>query len=685
MQSILKGLQIVGKSRAKNSDPLLVELEDGSYAVLDALMDTMNHIQFINSLVRSLSYGEMTDAMRRKSLQLISHVVTTDMALADPRDPAVCQCVLDTVSALVLVVGDAKTQTDICRQMALETLNAFIQRFGAQYSDVFLQAIPPTVDLACEAELPGVRGMALICIASSVNSMKSAVIPVVPRVIKAVVGSMSSMSSMSSSKSAGGADAEASEAEYAAALTALKALSEHLAPFLAPNLPEILGILLDKRFCSSSAADRASGDDDGADGDDHDDGVVGAAVGAGRQGRATSTSLYNVHALADGCRTMIATAVPARLLVGPLSTMLEDIAEEKCESRSALELMNMLAVVISNMDSTAVATYTDALFSMVLKALDTRRLRPAENVQAIESAAVNCMLHLVLKLNETKFKPIFYRLLEWATRPPPGDATSSLDRKISFFNVINTLTENLKSVFTSYYSALVELFLDALLYEAYSDDKDDLVAVNTLKLMAMRSLTRCFMYDTSEFLDETTFNKLLEPIVNLMTTTHKGPPTASSKRSKSSKPPKSTQGSTSFASIPRADALIDNAVSASCPAWMRAELSILSTTIIACLSQMATASGMNDGESRWRPLHHAVLMATRANDPDGRCTALETVMAICHTLQEEYLVLVPEALPFLSELLEDEDPRVEKRAVEALNLLSEKSGEDLQQYLVGAS
>ena len=191
MQSILKELQIVGKARAKNSDPLLVELEDGTYAVLDALKDTMNHVQFINSLVRSLSYKEMTDVMKRKSLQLISHVVTTDLSSVDTKDVAVHKCVLDTVGALVLVVQDASSQTDICRQMALETLSAFIQRFGAHYSDVFLQAIPPTVELsACEADLPGVRGMALICIASFVNTMKDAVIPMVPRIIKAVVASM---------------------------------------------------------------------------------------------------------------------------------------------------------------------------------------------------------------------------------------------------------------------------------------------------------------------------------------------------------------------------------------------------------------------------------------------------------------------------------------------------------------
>jgi U3 small nucleolar RNA-associated protein 10 len=378
--------------------------------------------------------------------------------------------------------------------------------------------------------------------------------------------------------------------------------------------------------------------------------------------------------------------------------------EDGRHRHSALHLMDMLAAVISNMDSTAVATYGGNIFSMVLKSLDTRRLYSDKDndgnggappiqawgrLLAIESATVNCMLQLVLKLNETKFKPIFHRLLEWATRAPPGADGPSLARKIAFFNVINVLTENLKSVFTTYFSALLEPLQDALLCEA-DPDLDDAPNVGTVQLIAMRALTRCFMYDTSEFLNESTFDKLLEPLINLITAPRQLPRRPShmtskaargSKKKQAPKPSTSDDETPLFVAIDPTDTLIENTVSASCPAWMQTELSTLSKTLVACLSQMAMASGMNNGESRWRPLHHAVLMATRSNDPISRCTALETVMAICATLQEEYLVLVPEALPFLSELLEDEDARVERRAVEVINAMSEKSGEDLQQYL----
>lgn len=689
MQSILKELQDVGRSRAKNSDPLLLQLETGAYAVLDSLMDTMNPVQFINSLVRSLSNREMTDAMRRKSLHLIAHVVAIELSAANAKDPAFHQCVHDAVGALVLIVQGAGSQTDICRQMALETLSGFIHRFASYYKEVFLQAIPPVVDLAREADLPGVRGMALICIASFVNSMGDAVIPMTPRMIQAVVESMQAASNAAS-------DDEASEAENASALGALNALAEHLSAFLAPNLPDILNILLQEGFCGSSSGVQAAE----------------VATKSGQSNGFSARSPHDVQALSNACRSTIASSVPARLLIGPLSSLLDRVLEEAtghpdegCHRHSALHLMDMLAAIISHMDSTAVATYGGDILSMILKSLDSRRLysenadvtngaqaptQASGRLLAIESATVNCMLQLVFKLNETKFKPIFHRLLEWATRAPPGAVEPSLARKIAFFNVINVLTENLKSVFTTYFSALLEPILEALLYESDPDVKDA-AAVSTLKLMAMRALTRCFMYDTSEFLNESTFDKLLEPLINLITTPQQPPGhttrTASKARRGSKKQAPSADKSSNnnenllFVAINPMDTLIENTVSASCPAWMQSDLSTLSKTLVACLSQMAMASGMNNGESRWRPLHHAVLMATRSNDADSRCTALETVMAICATLQEEYLVLVPEALPFLSELLEDEDARVEKRAVEVINAMSDKSGEDLQQYL----
>ncbi len=56
-----------------------------------------------------------------------------------------------------------------------------------------------------------------------------------------------------------------------------------------------------------------------------------------------------------------------------------------------------------------------------------------------------------------------------------------------------------------------------------------------------------------------------------------------------------------------------------------------------------------------------------------------------HTLAFEfaalYLVLLPETLPFLAELLEDSNPEVEELAQRTAKMLQELSGEDIAEYL----
>lgn len=48
---------------------------------------------------------------------------------------------------------------------------------------------------------------------------------------------------------------------------------------------------------------------------------------------------------------------------------------------------------------------------------------------------------------------------------------------------------------------------------------------------------------------------------------------------------------------------------------------------------------------------------------------------------EEYMVLLPECLPFLSELMEDSAQEVVDRTTDAIRFIEELSGEKLDEYL----
>ena len=86
---------------------------------------------------------------------------------------------------------------------------------------------------------------------------------------------------------------------------------------------------------------------------------------------------------------------------------------------------------IEQMDAPTAAQHADTCFTFLTKALDLRQRRPASLTAAlgpVEQGSVAVLLALTLKLSEAKFKPLFLRLLEWASSPPaaqPGQSTCS--------------------------------------------------------------------------------------------------------------------------------------------------------------------------------------------------------------------------------------------------------------------
>lgn len=74
-------------------------------------------------------------------------------------------------------------------------------------------------------------------------------------------------------------------------------------------------------------------------------------------------------------------------------------------------------------------------------------------------------------------------------------------------------------------------------------------------------------------------------------------------------------------------------------------------------------------------------MTTRDDDSRIRKRALEVVNGLVQNLGEEYIVLLPEAMPFLAELLEDPELDIQNATKILLKKLEDVSGENLDEYL----
>lgn len=74
-------------------------------------------------------------------------------------------------------------------------------------------------------------------------------------------------------------------------------------------------------------------------------------------------------------------------------------------------------------------------------------------------------------------------------------------------------------------------------------------------------------------------------------------------------------------------------------------------------------------------------MQTRSEKVRARSLGLRIVKHLLNNLKEEYLVYLPETIPFLGELLEDLELPVKSLAQEILMEMESMSGESLRQYL----
>ena len=94
-------------------------------------------------------------------------------------------------------------------------------------------------------------------------------------------------------------------------------------------------------------------------------------------------------------------------------------------------LLSLASTAIEHMDTTAAPQHAEAAFQFLLHALDLRQQQQPQHVASsdaehMEGVAVAAFVALTLKLSESKFRPMFLRLLDWSTTSPASAPGKSL-------------------------------------------------------------------------------------------------------------------------------------------------------------------------------------------------------------------------------------------------------------------
>ncbi|KAJ3038299.1 HEAT repeat-containing protein 1 [Rhizophlyctis rosea] len=301
---------------------------------------------------------------------------------------------------------------------------------------------------------------------------------------------------------------------------------------------------------------------------------------------------------------------------------------------SLLGLFGLVGNVITHMPKADLVQHHKELFRFFLVSFDYRRTNggkvSAEDLNLVENSIISSFLQLVMKMNETLFKPLFLRTIDWATSElleKNGLSQADIDaRQIFFYRLLDNLLGRLKSIIAPYYGYVFETSINRL--DGFKKRKTPVV----LWTSVVSSLQKWFLYDNDGAVSDDRFEKLLAPLVSQI-------------------------------------AAVD--------VHGKKYMDRMTTSLIPCLGQLAVAGG---NEVRWKPLNQQILMQTRSERPEIRLTALKVLQELYDRLGEEMLVLFPETIPFLAELMEDDDAEVEKACRDLCAKIQQYLGEPIEQY-----
>ncbi|XP_017876283.1 HEAT repeat-containing protein 1 isoform X2 [Ceratina calcarata] len=257
-----------------------------------------------------------------------------------------------------------------------------------------------------------------------------------------------------------------------------------------------------------------------------------------------------------------------------------------------------------------------------------------KDVVLVEESASKALVSLVLKLSEATFRPLYYKLYDWAARNPQHK-----QRSITFYRLSANIAECLKSLFVlfaghflKHAAVLLSSNNPAMTEEPQEMTLPDETSKIELVEAILLTLCRVFSYDAHNFVNQERFEILAQPIVDQL---------------------ENTMGSKESYDK-RAEELV-----------------------VPCIA--AFASAIPD-DTLHKQLVYQTLLKTRHSKPYIRSAALNALVQIVRKLGEDFMPLLPETIPFLAELLEDEDEATEKYAQNAVRTLEEILGEPLQKY-----
>ena len=290
--------------------------------------------------------------------------------------------------------------------------------------------------------------------------------------------------------------------------------------------------------------------------------------------------------------------------------------------------LNTLHQAIGHHTKATVTSNAQTVFSIVLEAFDLRRRfqRDGSSGQADQVYALvdNIALELTLKLNDVTFRPFFIRLVEWATSAlAKQDVEGRTLRETSLYSFALTLFNQLKSIVTSYASFLLESASEQL-----QRPRSGTPGGGELVRLVLQTLYSSFQHDQDDFWQAPAhFDAIANPLMG---------------------------------QLKHAAALQ------------------MSEDVIPAITELAASAASPE---HLKTMNTTIMSYMRDEDSAVRLAAVQCERSISAKVNFDWLALLPEMLPFISELQEDDDEDVERETLRWVKQIEDITGESLEGML----
>ncbi|KAF8975950.1 HEAT repeat-containing protein 1 [Entomortierella lignicola] len=622
-----------------------------TYDVLDKVHILLSLPSFVKIMVALFEHKDVT--IRRKAMglfnQKISNVPGSPAAVPAVYEKLVVGVAEDLKKALETdkIEGASAEEVAINKQTALLCLSTIVRQFGASHPAEIVKIIPAVIGQSGLQHVnEQVKASCLVCLTFMCQELGVRAVPFLPKFMPVVLSILGSTLVSTNAAAAAAAEADVKKSSrynnsvllQLAVVSHIETLVKVLPQFVSPYVTKILAGTLHP-------------------------------VLAGYEGSDAS----KLQILENNRRllTEMALHIQPRVLLPPVLGYYETAVKDGKDS--LLALFDLVSQTINAMPRDVIAVHYKQIFKFFLGAFDYRRSSHDQkaskeqiaSITAVEDAVIEAFMKLVMKLNETLFKPLFLKTLDWATTELQVAKASFKDmqyRLIFFYKLLNSLLENLKSIVAPYYGYVIDNVIEALTgyakkakasgsYEdADSDDdeetdeKDGAVKARDMDELwpwMISSLQKCFLYDNDGLWNADRFEKLLHPLVDQLLVT------------------------------------VDVAEEEEESSEWKSYENRSKKWLVPCLGQLAVTLS---NDSLWKPLNYQVMLKTREDNKHIRLSALKVLQEFYKRLGEEFLILLPETIPFLAELMEDDDHEVEALTQQVIADIEVYLGGSLQKY-----